>query len=261
MSGMKLQGIDLRNLEHGTNILELEVPAQLDIQHETGISFIDDVFSGGMTPSTAALFTGTPGAGKTTMMLQLADSLTGKGHICLFNTAEESLLQVRKVVRRLGLKNGFVCGQDRLLPDALKHATYLRKKNPKKQLFMMFDSLATLDDGKYGNGHTNSNTAVRCAEEIAGYCKNPANGYPIAWIIGHVNKDGEFAGKQTIKHALDVHCHLFVDMMKSSQTYGERIYEVQKNRFGCAGLAYILDLGAKGFREKGSIFDPSTNNK
>jgi hypothetical protein len=228
--GMKLQGIDLRNLEHGTNILELEVPPQLDVQHPTGMSFIDDVFSGGMTPSTAALFTGTPGAGKTTMMLQLADSLTSKGHIVLFNTAEESLLQVRKVVRRLNLQSGFVCGQDRELPRALAHATYLRKKNPKKQLFMMFDSLATLDDGKYGNGHTNSNTAVRCVEEIAGYCKNPLNGYPIAWI-------------------------------KSSQTYGERIYEVQKNRFGCAGLAYILDLGAKGFKEKGSIFDPSTNNK
>lgn len=254
---MKLQGLDLRDLASGTNILELEVPPQLDVQHPTGMSFIDDIFSGGMTPSTATLFTGTPGAGKTTMMLQLADALTGKGHTVLFNTAEESLLQVRKVVRRLQLKNGFICGQDRLLSDALKHATYLRKKAPKKQLFLMFDSLATLDDGMYKNGHTNSNTAVRVAEEIAGFCKNPANGYPIAFIIGHVNKDGEFAGKQTIKHALDAHMHLFVDMMKTSQTHGERILEVQKNRFGCAGLAYILDLQAKGFHEKGSIFDQS----
>lgn len=258
---MKLQGLDLRDLEQGTNILELEVPPQLDVQHPTGLAFIDDVFSGGMTPSTACLFTGTPGAGKTTMMLQLADSLTGKGHIVLFNTAEESLLQVRKVVRRLSLKNGFVCGQDRLLPDVLKHAAFLRKKNPKKQLIMMFDSLATLDDGMYKNGHTNTNTAVRVAENIAGFCKSPTNGYPIAWIIGHVNKDGEFAGKQTIKHAVDAHCHLFVDQMKSSQTYGERIFEVQKNRFGCAGLAYILGMGEKGFKEKGSIYDPSTNEK
>lgn len=254
---MKLQGLDLRELDHGTNILELEVPPQLDIQHATGISFIDDVFSGGITPSMAALFTGTPGAGKTTLMLQMADGLTARGHTVLFNTAEESLLQVRKVVRRLGLKNGFICGQDRLLSDALKHATFLRKKNKGKQLFMIFDSLATLDDGMYKNGHTNSNTAVRVAETVASYCKDPNNGYPIAFIIGHVNKDGEFAGKQTIKHALDVHAHLYVDMAKNSPTTGERIFEVQKNRFGCAGLAYILSMNEKGFREKGSIYDPS----
>ena len=69
---------------------------QLKKRCKTGIKFIDDAFGGkGMTPSVCTLFTGTPGAGKTTLMLQLADSLTRQGHVCLFNTAEESLYQVR----------------------------------------------------------------------------------------------------------------------------------------------------------------------
>lgn len=250
---MKLQGLDAE-IGLDTNILSLEVPPQLETQHNTGIDFIDDVFSGGMTPSTVTLFTGTPGAGKTTLMLQLADCLTAEGHVVLFNTAEESLLQVRKVVRRLKLKHGFICGQDRYTKDIFEHAKFLQQKFANKQLFMIFDSLATLDDGKYANGHTNSNTSVRVAEEITSYCKDPENNYPIAWIIGHVTKGGEFAGKQTIKHAVDAHCHLYVDLEKRSETYGERIFEVQKNRFGCAGLGYVLNMNEHGFKEKTSVY-------
>lgn len=251
---MRLTSFDARDIKQGTNILELEVPEALDKVYKTGISFFDDAFGGeGVTPSTACLFTGTPGAGKTTMMLQLADSLTSKGHIVLFNTAEESLLQVRKVARRLNLKHGFVAGQDRQVPDILAHADFLKKNNPNKQVFLIIDSLATMDDGKYASGHTNSNTAVRVTEMFTDYCKNKDKGYPIAFIIGHVNKDGEFAGKQQVKHTVDVHAHLYIDMMRSSTTWGERIFEIQKNRFGCNGLSYILSLGSKGFQQAGSF--------
>lgn len=252
---MKLQGLDLRDLEAGVNILDLNVPPQLDVQHETGIPFIDDIFSGGLTPSTATLFTGTPGAGKTTLMLQLADALTGRGHTVLFNTAEESLFQIRKLVRRLELKNGFVCGQDYLLSNVLAHATYLKQQAPAKQLFMIFDSLAVLDDGKYANGHTNTNTAVRVAESISSFCKSEENDYPIAFAIGHVNKSGDFAGKQTIKHAVDTHLHLYIDLLQKSETYGKHLIEVQKNRWGRGCCSYSLSMSAKGLTEEGITYN------
>ena len=51
-------------IDRGTNILNIEVPAELKRRCKTGIKFIDDAFGGkGMTPSVATLFTGTPGAG------------------------------------------------------------------------------------------------------------------------------------------------------------------------------------------------------
>ena len=108
------------DIERGANILSIDIPDELKRRCKTGIKFIDDAFGGkGMTPSVCTLFTGTPGAGKTTLMLQLADSLTRQGHVCLFNTAEESLYQVRGVVDRLNLRNGFVCGQDSHVPTLL----------------------------------------------------------------------------------------------------------------------------------------------
>ena len=58
------------------------------------------------------LIMGLPGAGKTTLMLTMADSMTKKGAIVLFNTAEESLYQTAMTAKRLNLKNGFRCGND-----------------------------------------------------------------------------------------------------------------------------------------------------
>ncbi|NBT35349.1 MAG: hypothetical protein EBT03_07395, partial [Betaproteobacteria bacterium] len=88
----------------------------------------------------------------------------------------------------------------------------------------------------------------RAIEMLTDFCKET---YAIGITIGQVNKAGEFAGKQQIKHAVDVHAHLALDLQKSSETYGERIFEVQKNRFGANGKRYVLGMGKDGLYEKG----------
>lgn len=242
--------VGIKGFKRRTNILDVEVPEQLRHKKSTGISWFDDAMGGeGMTPSAAMLLTGGPGAGKTTFTLQLADSLTKQGHVCLFNTGEESLHQVKMVAERLKLKHGFVAGQDVLVKDVLAHADELRKAEPKKQLFILCDSLQTLDDGFYTNGATNGNTAVRAAQMLTDYAKQK---YAIVLIIGQVTKDGKFAGKNTIKHMFDAHGELYIDQEKKSPTYGERLFEVNKNRFGCNGKTYVLGMGKNGVYEKGS---------
>lgn len=250
MSQMKMN-VGLKDWKRGTNILNLDVPAELEGTVRTGVGFFDEVMGGeGMTPSTSMLLSGTPGAGKTTLCLQLAESITAAGHLCLFNTAEESLFQVRKVARRLNMKAGFIAGQDHLVPALLEHADALRKANKGKQVFIIADSLQTLDDGKYKDGGTNAMSQVRATEMITNWCKAS---YGIAIIIGQVTKNGDFAGKQQIKHTVDAHAHLFIDDRKKSETYGERLLEVQKNRFGCSGKTFILGLESKGLYEKGVL--------
>jgi DNA repair protein RadA/Sms len=249
MSKMNLT-VGIKGFKRGTNINEIEVPEVLRARKKVGIEWFDDSIGGeGMVPSSVMMLTGTPGAGKTTMLLQLANSITGAGHICLYNTGEESLYQVKMVAERLRLRNGFVVGQDTLVEDLLEHADQLRAANKGKQVFILQDSLQTLDDGKYG-GSTNSMTPVRCVEMLTDWAK--AN-YGIVAFIGQVTKDGDFAGKQTILHAVDVRGQLFIDEQKKSETYGERIFEVTKNRFGCSGKSYILGMERAGLFEKGSI--------
>lgn len=248
---MQITGIAANQVTNGTNILDIEVPKELEVEVQTKIGFVDEAMGGnGFTPSACMLFTGTSGAGKTTLMLQMADSITGAGHICLFNTCEESLVQVRKVTKRLKSKNGFYVGTEHLVPTIIKNAKELMKKNPGKQIFVICDSLQTLDDGKYPNGYTNSMTMVRAAAQMAGFAKTKICGvYPIVVVIGQVNKDGMFAGKNMIKHAVDIHTHLSIDDSKKSETYGMRLLEVTKNRFGCNGRTYVLDMQSDGLRE------------
>lgn len=241
--------VGIRGLKRGMNILDVKVPDALRVKRKTGVSWFDDALGGeGFTPSTCMMLTGGPGCGKTTMLLQLADSITKQGHIALLNTGEESLYQVRMVTERLGLKSGFVCGQDTLATDVLKHADSLRKQNPNKQVFLLQDSLQTLDDGKYKNGILTGNTPLRCCEMLTDWVKEH---YGICVFVGQVTKGGEFAGKNQIKHAIDVHGHLFFDDDKRSETYGERLFEVQKNRFGCNGKTYIIGIDKTGLHEKG----------
>ena len=91
MANMNLN-VGIKGLKRGTNIKEVKVPNELRTRIKTGVSWFDDAVGGeGFVPSSVMMLTGTPGAGKTTMMLQLADSITAAGHVCLYNTGEESL--------------------------------------------------------------------------------------------------------------------------------------------------------------------------
>lgn len=249
MSKMTLN-VGIKGLKKGTNIKDLEVPPALRDRKKVNITWFDDALGGeGFVPSTVMMLTGTPGAGKTTLLLQLANAITAAGHVCLYNTGEESLYQVKMVVERLGLKEGFYVGQDTMIEGVLEHANALRKANPGKQVFILQDSLQTLDDGKWKDG-ANSMTPVRATEMLTDWAKS---NYGCIIFIGQVTKSGDFAGKQTILHAVDVRGQLFIDEEKKSDTYGERIFEVTKNRFGCSGRSYILGINRNGLYEKGSF--------
>ena len=244
---MKLTVND-NNIKFGTNVKDVVVPAALRRKISTGLGFVDDAMGGaGFTPSVVTLFTGTPGAGKTTMMLKLADSLTGQGAVCVFNTAEESLFQVRMVTERIGMRHGFAVGSESHIPTLLKNCDEIRANNPGKDFFLIIDSLQCMDDGKYADGGINSKTAERALAQVTEYCKaNMVN----AIVIGQVNKAGQMAGTQKLKHMIDAHLHLSVEE-KETDLLGCRVLETLKNRFGSAGSCFFLRLGDTGFREVG----------
>lgn len=263
------------NVKHGTIINEIVVPDRMRIRIPTGIEFLDDCYGGsGLTPGTITLFTGTPGAGKSTLVLQVAQAIAERNDcIALFNTSEESVFQTKLVTERLFPTTGgkFYVGEDFLIDDEnglcdknkkevdegkltciLQHARKLTTENPEKQLFLFIDSLQTIDDGMYADGHRNGNTPVRAMELLTNFAKAT---YTIVIVIGQVNKSGEFAGKQAVKHMVDAHMHLKIDTRDKSETQGMRIFEMQKNRFGHSGSAYILNVEETGLREWGALKD------
>lgn len=245
---------NLATKRNNLKLADIKVPEALKHRKCSGISWFDNVVSDGnpenegMVPSSVMMLTGTPGAGKTTLLLQLADSLVNSGHAVLYNTGEESLFQVKMVADRLGLESSFYASEFTLLPDLLSHSDDLRKKNPGKNFFLLQDSLQTLDDGKYTNGHVNNATALRATEGMASWAKE---NFTNVIFIGQVNKSGEFSGKNAILHAIDVRGKIYVDLDKKSESFGERCFSVTKNRFGCNGQTVVLGMGTKGLYEKG----------
>ena len=120
MSAMNLN-VKSDDIEFGTNILKVKVPKQLRNKVKCGVDYIDSALGGGgFTPSAVTFFTGTPGSGKTTMMLKMADSLTKSGALVVFNTAEESLYQIKMTCDRLKLRQPFKVGGETRVPVLLE---------------------------------------------------------------------------------------------------------------------------------------------
>lgn len=235
------------DIKFGTNILNIEIPEFLKRKFKTGLDYFDGAMGGeGLTPSTVCLFTGEPGAGKTTMMLTLADQITSQGGLCLFNTAEESLFQTAMTAKRLRLRSGFVTGNTDDVNELLEGAKKIMNKraNKNKQFVMVIDSLQCLDDGKYSSGVKTSGTAIRCLQLITDFCKEHG---ACAIVINQVNKQGKMAGSNKLKHMVDSHMHLGVEK-KEVDLIGCRVLETQKNRFGGCGHIFFLDLGRAGFK-------------
>lgn len=231
------------DIDFGTNILSVTVPNKLRERYPCGVPFIDDAFGGeGFTPSTVTLFTGEPGAGKTTMMLTLANALTSQGYVCLFNTAEESLYQVKLTCERLEMTSGFIAGQETNVHRLLKNVDSLRAQNPGKQVFLIVDSLQTLE---LSSNNDKNSSAVGALQYLTEYAKKH---YVNIICIGQVNKSGSMAGSQKLKHMVDSMLHLYVEK-KDQDFLGFRVLETLKNRFGGAGWTFFLDLKKDGFHE------------
>ena len=242
--------VAVNDVAFGTSVTDIKVPAILRKRIPTGLDYFDSVIGGqGFTPSMITYFTGTPGAGKTTLMLTLADAATKQGATVLFNTAEESLYQTAMTAKRLKLRHGFRAGNSANVTEILDNARTMMEQSTSDQFVLIIDSLQCLDDGMYKSGKITSNTAIRCLEQITDFCKETG---AIGLVINQVNKSGKMAGSNKLKHMIDAHMHLSVEE-KDEDFRGCRILETQKNRFGGCGHMFYLALRKTGFREVAKI--------
>jgi DNA repair protein RadA/Sms len=244
--------VKIEEIPFGTSIQDIKVPDILRKRVKTGLQYFDVVLGGeGFTPSMVTLFTGTPGAGKTTMMLTLANSLQGFGAQVVFNTAEESLHQVKMTCDRLKLRHPFMVGGEDNVKTLLEGCDKIRenKKFSKRPFFLIIDSLQCMSDGYFKSGRITSATSERALQLVTSYAKEHAIN---VIVIGQVTKDGKMAGSNKIKHMVDSHIHLSVEQ-KDEDLKGCRVIETKKNRFGGCGHLVFLKLRKQGFIEVGRL--------
>ena len=223
--------------EFGTDITTIEVPAHLNERISTGIEWVDDAFGGeGLTPSMVTLFAGEPGAGKTTLSLTIASTMAAEGNLVVYNTAEESLHQLKRTYNRLGLSGPVRVGGETNVQELIAATERLRQKNPGKRAVVFVDSLQCLDDGHFTTGRITSETAVRSLEQLCEWAKE---NYTNVVAINQVTKSGHMSGSNKLRHMVDAMAFLSIEK-KNEDLLGMRKFEVLKNRFGgCGQVAYL----------------------
>ena len=229
--------------EGGARRASTRVPLET-LEHEnaderrvsTGLPGIDRVLGGGLVPSTVALLAGEPGIGKSTLLLQVAASLSAAGLPCLFASGEESRRQVSARAHRLGIDGSslsFVSGRE--LPAVVEAARTARP------FLLAVDSIQALRDPAAGQVPGGPSQVRGCADALVGFAK--AEGISVL-VTGHVTKDGDLAGPRALEHAVDV-----VLAFDGDPRSGLRMLSAGKNRFGAEGEVAWFEMTASGLHE------------
>lgn len=214
-------------------LADVEVPDKFYNRLSTGIQVIDLIFGGeltpGILPGSCIFFTGTPGAGKSTMSLQLAEALTEvAGKRVLYNANEEHKAMLKMAADRIGIKGNFTVSQRDQIDALIEHVLEAGFD------VLVQDSLQTIDDGTL-RGFNLWKSVMRKLVRLT-------KDHDVTVItIGQVTKGGTFAGPQALAHEADVDIRLSRD--KES---GNRILLLEKNRFGPAGAPFEFVLSGNG---------------
>jgi DNA repair protein RadA/Sms len=199
----------------------------------TGIGELDRVLGGGLVPGVVILVGGDPGVGKSTLLLQAAGALAGRGLSVLYVSGEESLAQVSERGRRLGASvPGLFLAAETSLETILEQIATL------KPAAVIVDSIQTVWSPTLGSA-AGSLSQVR---EVTGRLLEVAKRDEVSiWLIGHVTKDGSLAGPRALEHLVDTVIYFEGDRQDS-----HRILRATKNRFGPTDEIGVFEMRAEG---------------
>ncbi len=207
----------------------------------SGLSELDRLLGGGLIPGAVVLFGGEPGIGKSTLLLQMAESLArGAGRI-LYVSGEESEGQVKLRAIRIGANSErlFVLSEQSLsrIMDAVEQV---------EPLVLIVDSIQTTADERVA-GEAGSVKQMR--EVSSALIQVTKSKGMTTFLVGHITKEGAFAGPKTIEHLVDVAIYL-----EGSRTEDVRMLRSVKNRFGATNEVAVFQMTAGGLV---GIEDPS----
>ena len=202
---------------------------------ETRIGELDRVLGGGLVPGSAILIGGHPGAGKSTILLQVMCKLAADLS-CLYVTGEESPAQVAMRAERLKLPRDALrlvaeTDVDRILELA-------QKEKPK---ILVIDSVQVM----YLAGLQSAPGSVaQVRESAAALTRFAKQTGTVLLLVGHVTKDGTLAGPKVLEHMID--CSL---MLEGSADARFRTLRGLKNRFGAVNELGVFGMTQEGLRE------------
>jgi DNA repair protein RadA/Sms len=212
-----------------TEVRAAETPRQ-----QSGIGELDRVLGGGVVPGSVVLIGGDPGIGKSTLVLQALAALARTGTM-LYVSGEESPQQIKMRADRLGIT------EDRLLILA---ETSLERIVEQIQTLdpgvVAIDSIQTVFTEQLSSAPGSIGQVRESAARLVVHSK-AAN--RATFLVGHVTKDGSFAGPRVLEHMVDT-----VLYFEGDRGHPFRILRAVKNRFGSTNEIGVFEMKESGLQ-------------
>jgi len=201
---------------------------------DSGMEELNRVLGGGMVSGSLILIGGEPGIGKSTLLLQMA--LTISGARILYVSGEESGRQLKMRADRIGIKN-----EDCLILNETHTGEIFRHIGDLQPDMVIIDSIQTLHTDNLESSAGSISQIKETASEFQKFAKT--TNIPVV-LIGHITKDGNIAGPKLLEHMVDT-----VLNFEGDRHYGFRILRSIKNRFGSTSELGIFEMNSSGLRE------------
>ena len=209
-----------------------EIKFDDNIRMSTGISELDRTLGGGIVKGSFVLLSGSPGVGKSTILLQISEKFEN----ILYVSGEESYSQIKMRSERLGIKNDnlFVLAETDI--DVISKC--IENLNPG---LVIVDSIQTISSSEV-NSIPGSVSQVKECSNILLKISKELNIATLA--VSHVNKEGAIAGPKVLEHMVDV-----VLYFEGENKNSYRIIRCIKNRFGSTNEIGVFEMKTKGLEE------------
>jgi DNA repair protein RadA/Sms len=194
---------------------------------------------GGIVPGSLVLIGGEPGIGKSTLLLQVALSLSDTK--VLYVTGEESEQQIKLRADRLERKSDSLY----ILTETNTQAIFKHLVELEPELIIV-DSIQTLFSDQIESGPGSVSQIRECALELMRFAKE--SNTPI-FLVGHITKEGSIAGPKVLEHLVDT-----VLQFEGDRHMIYRILRTTKNRFGSTSELGIYEMLGSGLR---AVTNPS----
>ena len=211
--------------------------SEVEIEKVTRISTqnseLDLVLGGGVVEGSLVLIGGSPGIGKSTLLLKIASNFAAQSKKTLYVSGEESASQIKMRAQRLdAVKDGLFLLTEILLENVLAEV----RKNEYK--ILVIDSIQTLYSEKIASAPGSVSQVREITFELMRLAKNENI---CVFIIGHITKDGSIAGPRILEHMVDVVLYFEGDSSREL-----RMLRGFKNRFGSTSEVGIFEMSENG---------------
>ncbi len=209
-----------------------DVTGDREIRFSTGMGELDRVLGGGAVAGSLVLVGGAPGIGKSTLLLQICNSLCTERKV-LYVSGEESERQLKLRAQRLGVnpESLYILSETRI-SDIMSAVEDLKPD------ILIADSVQTLYNEENESSPGSVSQVKDCTMSLLEVSKT--QGITV-FVVGHINKDGAIAGPKVLEHIVD--CVLYFEGDPNSSY---RMLRGAKNRFGSTneiGVFEMADIG------------------